>query len=85
MEPLEVDLPMMTSSLAGQEQGEWLRDGCLSVSVCVCVSACVSARVIARAGVCVCVCPTLSQRAYPYDAGGRGSHFTASANEAPWN
>ena len=31
LEPLEVDLPMMTSSLAGQEQDEWLRDGCLSV------------------------------------------------------
>ena len=31
LEPLQVDLPMMTSSLAGQEQDDWLRDGCLSV------------------------------------------------------
>ena len=32
-EPLEVDLPMKTSSGAGQDTDEWLRvrDGCLSV------------------------------------------------------
>ena len=66
LEPLEVDLPMMTPSLAGREQDEWLRDGCLSVSVsvsvcvclclCVCVSVCVSVCVCVRVRfLCVCV------------------------------
>ena len=55
------------------------------VGMCVCVSLCVSVCVCACGCVCVCLCvrATLRTKGPLFRTAGKGSDFTASANEAP--